>query len=70
MNARVLVVDDDPATAEVVGNYLRAAGLEPGMRRTARLPCRWRRWQPDIVVLDLMLRPAVALPWPPNALIR
>ena len=28
MNARVLVVDDDPTIAEVVGDYLREAGLE------------------------------------------
>ena len=56
MSARVLVVDDDPTIAEVVGDYLREAGLEP--RHAADGPSALalaEAWQPDIVILDLML---------------
>ena len=56
MSARVLVVDDDPTIAEVVSDYLRDAGLEP--RHAADGPSALllaEAWQPDIVVLDLML---------------
>ena len=56
MGARVLVVDDDPTIAEVVGDYLRDAGLES--RHAADGPSGLSlagAWQPDIVVLDLML---------------
>ena len=30
VDARILVVEDDPTVAEVVVDYLRNAGLEPG----------------------------------------
>jgi DNA-binding response OmpR family regulator len=56
MSARVLVVDDDMTIAEVVGDYLRDAGLE--FRHAADGPSALslaEAWQPDIVVLDLML---------------
>ena len=56
MRARVLVVDDDTTIAEVVGDYLRDAGLE--FRHVADGPSALslaKAWQPDIVVLDLML---------------
>jgi len=56
MNARVLVVDDDLTIAEVVGDYLRDAGLET--RHAADGPSALsvaREWPPDLVVLDLML---------------
>ncbi|HWG00813.1 MAG TPA: response regulator transcription factor [Trebonia sp.] len=56
MNARVLVVDDDLTIAEVVGDYLRDAGLEarhaPDGQSALSLA---REWPPDLVVLDLML---------------
>ena len=56
MNARVLVVDDDLTIAEVVGDYLRDAGLETrhaadGLSALSLA----REWPPDMVVLDLML---------------
>jgi DNA-binding response OmpR family regulator len=56
MSARVLVVDDDLTVAEVVVDYLRHAGLEP--RHAADGPTALslaEEWQPDLVVLDLML---------------
>jgi two-component system response regulator ResD len=56
MNARVLVVDDDPIVAEVVVDYLRNAGMEP--RHAADGPTALslaEEWRPDLVVLDLML---------------
>jgi DNA-binding response OmpR family regulator len=56
MNARVLVVDDDLTIAEVVGDYLRDAGLETrhvadGLSALSLA----RDWPPDLVILDLML---------------
>jgi two-component system response regulator ResD len=56
MNARVLVVDDDLTIAEVVGDYLRDAGLETrhvadGLSALSLA----QEWPPDLVVLDLML---------------
>jgi two-component system, OmpR family, response regulator ResD len=56
MGDRVLLVDDDPVVAEVVGDYLRDAGLD--FRQAADGPSALSLsgvWQPDIVVLDLML---------------
>jgi two-component system response regulator ResD len=56
MAERVLVVDDDPVIAEVVGDYLRDVGLD--FRQVADGPAALSlagTWQPDIVVLDLML---------------
>jgi two-component system response regulator ResD len=56
MNARILVVDDDPAVAEVVVDYLRHAGMEP--RHAADGPAAVstaKEWRPDLVVLDLVL---------------
>jgi DNA-binding response OmpR family regulator len=56
MNARILVVDDDLTIGEVVGEYLRDAGLET--RHAADGPSALslaREWRPDLVVLDLML---------------
>jgi two-component system, OmpR family, response regulator ResD len=56
MNARILVVDDDLTIGEVVGDYLRDAGLEA--RHAADGPSALslaREWPPDLVVLDLML---------------
>lgn len=56
MNARVLVVDDEQSIAKVVASYLRREGYHvecvfdgPAAVATAR------RWQPDVVVLDLGL---------------
>jgi DNA-binding response OmpR family regulator len=56
MNARVLVVEDDPTVAEVVLAYLRRAGyeVEHAADGPAALACAATAW-PDLVVLDLML---------------
>ncbi|MBA3523960.1 MAG: response regulator transcription factor [Geodermatophilaceae bacterium] len=56
MRGRVLVVDDDPALAEMLGIVLRSEGFEPsfvgdGLRA---LPA-FRDCRPDLVLLDLML---------------
>jgi DNA-binding response OmpR family regulator len=56
MSARILVVDDDLTMGEVVGEYLRDAGLEA--RHAADGPSALsvaEQWPPDLVVLDLML---------------
>src|SRR2546421_7764040 len=56
MDARVLLVEDDPTVREVVVRYLEREGLEVdavGDGESA-LACAEVRW-PDLVVLDLML---------------
>jgi DNA-binding response OmpR family regulator len=56
MSARVLVVDDDPTVAEVVGDYLRHAGMEPRLAADGHTALRLAgTWRPDLVVLDVML---------------
>ena len=56
MSARVLVVDDDLTIAEVVGDYLRDAGLETRHAADGQAALTLaREWPPDLVVLDLML---------------
>ena len=56
MSARVLVVDDDLTIAEVVGDYLRGAGLETRHAADGQSALSMaREWPPDLVVLDLML---------------
>jgi len=56
MNARVLVVDDDLTIAEVVGDYLRDAGLETRHAADGQSALSLAaEWPPDLIVLDLML---------------
>lgn len=56
MKARVLVVDDDEALAEMIGIVLRNDGLEPIFCRDgSRALAIFRESQPDLVLLDLML---------------
>lgn len=54
--ARVLVVDDDPALAEMLGIVLRGEGFDPTFvaNGTAVLAA-FRATKPDLVLLDLML---------------
>jgi DNA-binding response OmpR family regulator len=56
VTARVLVVDDDRTVSGVVAAYLIKAGLEPRVVAdgVAALTV-WQQWNPDLVVLDLML---------------
>jgi two-component system, OmpR family, response regulator MtrA len=54
--ARVLVVDDDPALAEMLGIVLRDSGLEPYFVSSGRAAmAAFRSTRPDLVLLDLML---------------
>ena len=56
VEARILVVEDDPTVAEVVVDYLRNAGLEPRHVMDGRTALETATtWQPDLVILDLML---------------
>ncbi|RKR73273.1 MtrAB system response regulator MtrA [Frondihabitans australicus] len=56
MNPRILVVDDDPALAEMIGIVLRADGFEPSFCADgAGALAAFRETQPDLVLLDLML---------------
>ena len=56
MNGKVLVVDDDPALAEMLGIVLRGEGLEPAFVADGDAALgAFRREKPDLVLLDLML---------------
>jgi two-component system, OmpR family, response regulator MtrA len=56
MKARVLVVDDDPALAEMLGIVLRGEGFEPSFCADGlRALNVFRETRPDLVLLDLML---------------
>ena len=56
MSARILVVDDDPALAEMIGIVLRADGFEPSFcDNGAEALTAFREHRPDLVLLDLML---------------
>ena len=56
MKACVLVVDDDPALAEMLGIVLRREGIEPVFVSSGAdaLPT-FRATRPDLVLLDIML---------------
>ena len=56
MRARVLVVDDDPALAEMLGIVLRGEGFDPAfVGDGGKAVQAYRDLKPDIVLLDLML---------------
>src|SRR5918998_6206995 len=56
VKGRVLVVDDDPALAEMLGIVLRTEGFEPSFVADGeRALAAFRDSRPDIVLLDLML---------------
>ena len=56
MNAKVLVVDDDTAIAEMIGIVLRAEGFEPSFCADgSEAVAAFHSARPDLVLLDLML---------------
>jgi two-component system response regulator MtrA len=56
MQARVLVVDDDPALAEMLGIVLRGEGFVPSFCADgSRALAAFRDARPDLVLLDVML---------------
>jgi two-component system response regulator MtrA len=56
VKGRVLVVDDDPALAEMLGIVLRTEGFEPSFVADGdRAMAAFRSTKPDLVLLDLML---------------
>ncbi len=56
MNARILVVDDDTALAEMIGIVLRTEGFEPFFSADGSEAVEtFRQTKPDLVLLDLML---------------
>jgi len=56
MKGRVLVVDDDPALAEMLGIVLRSEGFDPSfVADGGRALGTFRDLRPDVVLLDLML---------------
>ncbi len=60
--ARILIIDDDPRLAELVADYLGAAGFQTSVSGTARDGLdRLKREAFDALVLDLMLPDADGL---------
>jgi len=56
MNARILVVDDDPSIAEMIGIVLRGEDFEPEFAAEgAAALVAFRERRPDLVLLDVML---------------
>lgn len=56
MDARILLVEDDPSIREVTAIGLRAAGFEVDTAADGASGLeRWRRGAPDLVLLDVML---------------
>src|SRR4029078_7226863 len=56
MDARILLVEDDPSIREVTAIALRAAGCEVDTAADGAAGLeRWRQAQPDLVLLDVML---------------
>ncbi|MDY7542828.1 response regulator transcription factor [Cryobacterium breve] len=56
MNARILVVDDDTALAEMIGIVLQGEGFDPHFCEDGSLALdAFRTVKPDLVLLDLML---------------
>jgi two-component system, OmpR family, response regulator MtrA len=56
MNAKVLVVDDDTALAEMIGIVLRSEGFDPSFCADgAEALAAFHDARPDLVLLDLML---------------
>jgi two-component system response regulator MtrA len=56
MRGRVLVVDDDPALAEMLGIVLRGEGFEPEFVADGeKAIAAFREHKPDLVLLDIML---------------
>jgi two-component system response regulator MtrA len=56
VKGRVLVVDDDPALAEMLGIVLRTEGFEPSFVADGeRALAAFREVKPDLVLLDIML---------------
>src|SRR5215213_6907982 len=56
MDARILLVEDDPSIREVTAIGLRAAGFEVDTAPDGLAGLeRWRAWAPDLVLLDVML---------------
>ena len=56
MNARILVVDDDTALAEMIGIVLKSEGFEPHFCATGDGAVEaFRSVRPDLILLDFML---------------
>ncbi len=56
MKGRVLVVDDDPALAEMLGIVLRGEGFEPSFVSDGEHAlAAFHETRPDVVLLDIML---------------
>lgn len=56
MQQRILIIDDDRRLCEMLEHYLAQSGYEVQSKQTvADGLAEQRRWQPDAIILDLML---------------
>ncbi len=56
MSARILIVEDEPQLADLLGDYLSNAGFEPHILADGRDVVPWvKAHDPALIVLDLML---------------
>ncbi|MBA1146629.1 response regulator [Ectothiorhodospiraceae bacterium WFHF3C12] len=56
MSRKILIVEDEPQLAELLADYLRAAGFEPSVIQDGREVVPWvRDHAPELILLDLML---------------
>lgn len=56
MKPKVLLVEDEPALAEALADNLEGEGYAVEIAPDGRTALeRWAAWQPDLVVLDVML---------------
>jgi two-component system response regulator BaeR len=56
VSGKILIVEDEPKLANVLGDYLKAAGFEAVLLSNGATAVPWvREHKPDLVLLDLML---------------
>lgn len=56
MNRRILIVEDERGMADILADNLRAEGMVVDVAADGQVALdRWKNFQPDLVVLDVML---------------
>lgn len=56
MRKKILVIEDHPATAELMSSLLEAGGYEVGLAYNGKRGLEAvRSWKPDLILLDVMM---------------